>query len=49
VLAYYLVPGVMPADNVLIALIIGGASGLSATGTNQIIKQISKGDSTQEK
>jgi hypothetical protein len=26
----------------VVAIIIGGASGLSATGTNQIIKQLTK-------
>jgi len=41
IIAYYAIPGVVPADNVLIALIVGGASGLSATGTNQIFKQLS--------
>ena len=41
IVAYYAIPGVVPADNVLIALIVGGASGLSATGTNQIFKQLS--------
>ena len=40
--AYYIVPDIIIADNLLTAIIIGGASGLSATGTNQIIKQIGK-------
>ena len=40
--AFYLAPGVVPADNVLMATIIGGASGLTATGTNQIFKQLRK-------
>jgi hypothetical protein len=39
---YYRVPEIILASNVLVAIITGGASGLSATGTNQIIKQISK-------
>jgi len=38
------VPGVVPADNILMATVIGGASGLSATGTNQVLKQLSKDD-----
>lgn len=42
--AYYLAPAVVPADNVLMAVVIGGASGLTATGTNQIFKQMRKGD-----
>lgn len=40
--AFYLAPSIIVADNVLTALIVGGASGLSATGYNQIIKQFSK-------
>mgnify|MGYP000756570118 FL=1 len=44
VAAYYLVPGIVPADNVVVAIIVGGASGLTATGVNQIIKQLGKGD-----
>ena len=47
IIAYYAIPGVVPADNVLIALIVGGASGLSATGTNQIFKQLSKEDKSE--
>ena len=42
-IAYYAIPGYIMADNAFLAIIIGGASGLSATGTNQIIKQINKG------
>lgn len=39
---YYIVPEIILANNILVAIITGGASGLSATGTNQIIKQLSK-------
>ena len=35
--AYYAVPSIIPAANVCVAILIGGASGLTATGTNQII------------
>lgn len=38
--AFYLVPGIVPAENVFAAIIVGGASGLTATGVNQIIKQL---------
>lgn len=48
VVAYYLVPGIIPADNVVVAIIIGGASGLTATGVNQIIKQLSDKDNGNE-
>ncbi len=44
IVAYYAVPGYIEASNVWVALLIGGASGLSATGTNQIIKQLTQGD-----
>ena len=42
VAAFYAVPEVMPAGNVFIAILVGGASGLAATGTHQIYKQLSK-------
>jgi len=46
--AYYIAPGIITADNALTALIIGGASGLTATGTNQIIKQLGKSEKDNE-
>jgi|GEM_PF-66499 hypothetical protein len=42
IVAYFAVPQIMPAENVFVAIIIGGASGLSATGAHQIFKQTSK-------
>lgn len=42
ILAYYCVPEVMPAENVLVAVLIGLASGLGAVGVNQVGKQIKK-------
>ena len=47
--AFYLAPGVIIADNILTAVIIGGASGLTATGTNQIFKQLTKGKEEDSK
>lgn len=41
-IAYFFIPSVLPADGVLVAVVIGGASGLSATGFHQIVKQIKK-------
>ena len=38
VVAFYALPSIIPADNVCVAMLVGGASGLTATGTNQIIK-----------
>ena len=42
VVAFYLVPGTMGTENLLVAIVIGAASGLSATGTNQVAKQLTK-------
>ena len=43
IIAFYAAGEVIPADNLLTAILIGGASGLAATGSNQIIKQLGKG------
>ena len=40
--AYYAAPEVIAAANVLSAALIGGASGLAATGANQVYKQLTK-------
>lgn len=42
VVAFFAVPQIMPTDNIIVALIFGGASGLTATGYHQIFKQQSK-------
>ncbi len=39
---FFLVPNIMPTSNIVVAIVIGAASGLSATGFHQIIKQIEK-------
>lgn len=39
---FYLVPQFIIAENVWLALVVGLCSGLSATGTNQIFKQLEK-------
>ena len=43
VVAFYFVPGVMGTQNLLVAIILGAASGLSSTGTNQVVKQLVSG------
>ena len=40
--AYFLVPEVMPAENALVAVLVGLASGLGAVGIHQVGKQIEK-------
>ena len=42
VICFYFIPSIIPATNVVLAIIIGAASGLTATGTNQIFKQFTK-------
>jgi len=43
VVCFFFIPSIIPATNVVVAIIIGAASGLTATGTNQIFKQFTKG------
>lgn len=42
VVTFYFVPGVMGTENLLVAIVLGSASGLSATGTNQAVKQLTR-------
>ena len=42
IICYFFIPSIIPAPNIVVAIIIGGASGLTATGTNQIVKQLTK-------
>jgi hypothetical protein len=39
---FYIFPEFLDVENIVNAVISGGASGLAATGTNQIIKQYEK-------
>lgn len=41
VLLFYVEPDIIAAHNLLTAIVIGVASGLTATGTNQVVKQLS--------
>lgn len=42
VIIFFTIPGFIPADNWPTAIAIGIVSGLSATGTHQIYKQLTK-------
>ncbi len=44
IICYYALPDIIPAHNVVAALVIGGASGLTATGTHQLVKQLGKSE-----
>ena len=48
VVCFYFIPGVLETENILVAIVIGAASGLSSTGANQVVKQLSKGTDTTE-
>ena len=49
IIAFFAVPDLIPAENAFVALLVGGASGLAATGTNQIFKQLGKGKEDESK
>lgn len=49
IVCYYALPSIIPAPNIVVAIVIGGASGLTATGTNQLLKQLGKKDDDNEK
>ena len=42
VVFFYAVPTIVPADNALLSAFFGLCSGLTATGSNQIVKQLVK-------
>lgn len=46
ILVFYTTPHIIHADNIIEAMIIGLTSGLAATGTNQIFKQLNNGKKT---
>ena len=46
IVAFYFVPGIVATQNVLVAIVLGAASGLSATGANQVVKQLVKNTDT---
>lgn len=43
VVAFYVAPAIIPAEDVITAIAIGIVSGFTATGINQIYKQSQKG------
>ena len=40
IIAFFALPEIIPAGNAFLALLIGGSSGLAATGTHQVFKQL---------
>lgn len=42
VIIYFAFPGMIVASNVVFAVVTGGCSGLAATGSNQLMKQLKK-------
>lgn len=49
IVSFYTIPNLVPADNWLTASVIGGFSGLAATGVNQVVKKLKTMISTEEK
>lgn len=48
IVCFYSIPGVVDTQNILVVIIVGAASGLSATGANQVAKQLSKPDTESD-
>jgi len=44
IITFFSMPEIIPASNAFVAILVGGASGLAATGTHQIFKQLFKKD-----
>lgn len=42
VICYYVVPSCIPAENVVVAIVIGAASGFTAIGADQMMKRFGK-------
>lgn len=42
VVCFYALPAVIPATNVVVAIVIGAASGFTAIGTDQMVKKLGK-------
>lgn len=47
--SFFTIPDLVPANNWLAASVIGGFSGLAATGTNQLVKKIKSLFTSEEK
>lgn len=47
IVCFYALPQIIAAPNILVAILSGGASGLSATGCNQVIKQFMKNEESK--
>ena len=48
VIAFFCVPESLGVQNAFVAAVVGAASGLSATGANQVVKQITKGGESHD-
>ena len=44
VVAFYIAPSIIPAEDIITAIAIGIVSGFTATAINQVYKQSQKGD-----
>lgn len=42
IITYITIPGYIPAENWLVAIVLGLVSGAAATGANQVYKQLKK-------
>lgn len=40
IVAFFALPDIIPATNAFVAILVGASSGLAATGTHQVFKQL---------
>ena len=48
VICYFALPEIIPADNIVVAIVLGGSSGLMSIGANQMIRQLSKKEESND-
>ena len=46
IVCFYAMPSIIPATNVVVAIVIGAASGFTSIGTDYMLKQFKKTDKT---
>lgn len=48
VICYFALPEIIPADNIVVAIVLGGSSGLTSIGANQMIRQLLKKEESND-
>ena len=48
VICYFALPEIIPADNIVVAIVLGGSSGLTSIGANQMSRQLFKKEESND-